>query len=428
MDSHDEKDGVRHEPVDRGAGNPATVPRSKAVGTAEEQSESTLEEQASENRGAPAESESGSKNGESSTVPLHEDTSAPKEDYDPEYGYRDAAPARPESAGTAVAAREQDAAKPVAASGAAPPPPPPPANETDGEDDEEEEMLRMSFMEHLEELRLRIIRSLMGVGVAFVLSLIFVDTLWSIVSAPAIRAMKEIGIADPKLVMLTPTESFSIIWIKLPILTAVFLASPWVLYQIWAFIAPGLYRRERRWAAPFVISSAALFILGGLFAYFVAFPLGLAFLLGIGLGNEVQPMVSIAYYFDLFVNVALGMGLVFELPVLIFFLALLRIVSPRFLVENSRYAILIIVVIAALITPTPDAINLMLISVPMGILYVLGVFAAYLLTLSREKRKFPWLILVMIFATILLLAAGTVYLAVAKYGFRLTSEWPFLVQ
>ena len=421
MGSHDEKDSVRHEPVDRGAESAATVPRSKAAGTAAEQPEDNQEAQASDNEGAPGKDDGFS-------APRQETTNATYEDYDSDYGYRDAAPAQPESTGAAVVAREQDASKPAAAAGGAPPPPPPPADDADGEDDEEEEMLRMSFMEHLEELRLRIIRSLMGVGVAFVLSLVFVDTLWSIVSAPAIRAMREIGIADPKLVMLTPTESFSIIWIKLPILTAVFLASPWVLYQIWAFIAPGLYRRERRWAAPFVVSSAALFILGGLFAYFVAFPLGLAFLLGIGLGNEVQPMVSIAYYFDLFVNVALGMGLVFELPVLIFFLALLRIVSPRFLVENSRYAILIIVVIAALITPTPDAINLMLISVPMGILYFLGVFAAYLLTLSREKRRFPWLILVMIVATILLLAAGTVYLAVAKYGFRLTSEWPFLVQ
>jgi sec-independent protein translocase protein TatC len=421
MGSHDEKDSVRHEQVDRGAESAATVPRSKAAGTAAEQPEDNQEAQASDNEGAPGKDDGFS-------APRQETTNATYEDYDSDYGYRDAAPAQPESTGAAVLAREQDASKPAAAAGGAPPPPPPPADDADGEDDEEEEMLRMSFMEHLEELRLRIIRSLMGVGVAFVLSLVFVDTLWSIVSAPAIRAMREIGIADPKLVMLTPTESFSIIWIKLPILTAVFLASPWVLYQIWAFIAPGLYRRERRWAAPFVVSSAALFILGGLFAYFVAFPLGLAFLLGIGLGNEVQPMVSIAYYFDLFVNVALGMGLVFELPVLIFFLALLRIVSPRFLVENSRYAILIIVVIAALITPTPDAINLMLISVPMGILYFLGVFAAYLLTLSREKRRFPWLILVMIVATILLLAAATVYLAVAKYGFRLTSEWPFLVQ
>lgn len=420
MGSHDEKDSVRHEPADGGAESAATVPRSKAAATAAEQPEDNLEAEASDNEGAPGKDDG-------FNAPLQETTNATHEDYDSEYGYRDAAPVQSEATGAAVVARERDAAQPIGGAGGAPPPPPP-ADETDGEDDEEEEMLRMSFMEHLEELRLRIIRSLMGVGVAFVLSLVFVDTLWSIVSAPAIRAMREIGIADPKLVMLTPTESFSIIWIKLPILTAVFLASPWVLYQIWAFIAPGLYRRERRWAAPFVVSSAALFILGGLFAYFVAFPLGLAFLLGIGLGNEVQPMVSIAYYFDLFVNVALGMGLVFELPVLIFFLALLRIVSPRFLVENSRYAILIIVVIAALITPTPDAINLMLISVPMGILYFLGVFAAYLLTLSREKRRFPWLILVMIVATILLLAAGTVYLAVAKYGFRLTSEWPFLVQ
>ena len=125
------------------------------------------------------------------------------------------------------------------------------------------------------------------------------------------------------------------IWIKLPVLCAIFLSSPWILCQVWAFISPGLYRRERRWAAPFVIGSAGLFILGGVFAYFVAFRFGLTFLLGIGRGNFVNPMVSITEYFDLFVNVTLGVALVFELPVIIFFLTLLRIVSPSFLVSTA---------------------------------------------------------------------------------------------
>ncbi|MBK7930504.1 MAG: twin-arginine translocase subunit TatC [Bryobacterales bacterium] len=113
-------------------------------------------------------------------------------------------------------------------------------------------------------------------------------------------------------------------------------------------------RKKRKWAAPFVIISAGLFILGGLFAYFVAFKLGLAFLIGIGISGNAQAVISLSNYLDLFTNVSLGMGLVFELPVLIFFLSLLRIVTPGFLVRNSRYAILGIVVVAALITPTPD--------------------------------------------------------------------------
>ena len=351
-------------------------------------------------------------------------TGAAYSDYDESNGYTD--PGSPNPAATELSA----APAPAAVAVAAPPPPPPPASsqQDEEEDGEEDGMLRMSFLEHLEELRQRIIKSLLGVGVAFVLSLTFVNELWQIVSAPAIEALRQVGIKDPRLAMLTPTESFQVIWVKLPILTATFLASPWILYQIWAFIAPGLYRRERRWAGPFVLCTAGLFILGGMFAYFVAFKLGLAFLLGIGVGNNVQPVVSLTEYFDLFVNVALGMGLVFELPVLIFFLALLRIVTPRWLLANSRYAILVIVIIAAIITPTPDVINLMIISVPMALLYFVGVLAAYLLTLSRERRRFPFVILFLIICGFLVVFAAGVYLAVTRFGFHLQTGWPFLVK
>ncbi len=119
-------------------------------------------------------------------------------------------------------------------------------------------------------------------------------------------------------------EMFNIIWFKLPVVCAIFLSCPWLLYQIWAFVSPGLYKKERRWAVPFILSAAGLFIIGGLFGYFVVFRFGLTFLLGIGKGNYVVPMVTITHYFDLFVNVVLGVGLVFEMPVLIFFLALLQ--------------------------------------------------------------------------------------------------------
>ena len=184
-------------------------------------------------------------------------------------------------------------------------------------------------------------------------------------------------------------EGFSIIWVKLPLLCSVFLASPWILYQAVAFIAPGLYQKERRWAIPGILSTAGLFIGGGLFAYFLAFRFGLEFLLGIGMMNGVQPVVTITEYFDLFVDVTLGVGLVFEMPVLIFFLTLIRLASPRFLLRHSRYAILAIVIIAAIVTPTPDVFNLMLFAVPMTLLYFVGVFAGYLLVLRREGRALP---------------------------------------
>ena len=126
------------------------------------------------------------------------------------------------------------------------------------------------------------------------------------------------------------------------------------------------------------------------FAYFLAFRYGLEFLLGIGMSNNVRPVVSITEYFDLFVNVTLGVGLVFELPVLIFLLTLLHILSPRFLLRHSRYAILIIVIVAAIITPTPDVFNLMLFAIPMCALYFVGVFLSYLIVLRREGQRFPW--------------------------------------
>ncbi len=285
----------------------------------------------------------------------------------------------------------------------------------------------MSFMEHLEELRSRIIKMLAGLAVAFVLSLVFANRLWEIVSAPAIEALQHLKYM-PYLVQISPMETFSIVWVKLPMLTSVFVASPWILYQVWAFIAPGLYRRERRWAAPFVICTAGLFILGGLFAYFVAFRYGLEFLLGIGRDIRITPMVSITEYFDLFVNVTLGIGIVFEMPILIFFLTLLHIVSPKFLMRHSRYAILAIVVLAAIVTPTPDVFNLMLFAIPMCALYFFGVFAGYLLVLRRENRRFPWKTVVMWSTGALVVAAVVVWFMISHYGYRVVQHWPYLVR
>jgi sec-independent protein translocase protein TatC len=211
-------------------------------------------------------------------------------------------------------------------------------------------------------------------------------------------------------------------------LASLFLAAPWILYQVWGFIAPGLYKRERRWAGPFVMCTAGLFVLGGAFAYYVAFRFGLAFLLGIGREINVQPMISATEYFNLFVNATLGIGLVFELPVLLFFLTLLRVVSPSFLLRNTRYAILIIVILAAIVTPTPDVFNLMLFSVPMCALFFVGVFASYLLVLHREKRRFPWARVFYGFLVFLAAVAGVLYLAVTKYGYHFVWHWPFLVR
>lgn len=301
-------------------------------------------------------------------------------------------------------------------------PPNPPEDEEDEDDDG---MLRMSFLEHLEELRRRIISALIGIGIAFGVSLIFADQMWKAVSEPAANALKALGYS-PTLKQLSPMDAFQTIYMKLPLLAAIFLSSPWVLWQVWSFVAPGLYKKERRFAGPVVLSTAGLFVLGGLFAYFVAFRFGLEFLLGIGRDINVEPAINMVDYFDLFVNVTLGIGVVFELPIVIFFLAMLRIVSAKFLIEHSRYAILIIVIIAAVITPTPDVFNLMLFAVPMVVLYFVGVFAAYLLELRRDEKSFPWASILVILLAVAGVAGGIVWALVAKYGYKLLPVWPFI--
>ena len=309
-----------------------------------------------------------------------------------------------------------------------PPPPPPPKPDKDDEEPEEEGMLRMSFMEHLEELRSRLLRAVVGIIAAFCLSVLFCKPLWRIVSEPAVQALTNLGINPPRLVGISPMEQFNVIYLKLPLLMSIFVGSPWLLYQVWAFISPGLYKREKRWAVPFITCTAGLFIAGGCFAYFVAFKYGLEFLLGIGRDINVSPMVSIDQYFDLFVDVTLGVGLIFELPVIIFFLTLLRLASPRFLLRHSRYAILAIAVVAAAVTPTPDAFTMMIFAVPMVLLYFVGVFASYLMVLRREGKPFPWKLVALIVLGLLIVAAGTIVGIIYQYHYRFIQHWPYFTK
>src|SRR5580693_8542983 len=319
-------------------------------------------------------------------------------------------------------------ARPPAAPGGSGKPPKPPEPPDDGEDDGEEGMARMSFLEHLEELRKRLLLAIGGVGVAFFLCLFFSDELWAIVFAPASAALTHLKVNPPTLKLINPMDSFQIMWMKLPILAAVFLSSPWILYQVWAFIAPGLYKRERRWAAPFVVSSAGLFIVGGFFAYFVAFRYGLEFLLGLGIGKGVDPSINITEYYDLFVDVMLGVGIIFEIPVLLFLLTLIKVASPAFLVRHSRYAILIIVILAAVITPTGDVFNLALFATPMIILFYIGIFASWILVLHREKRRFPWGTFFKWLGLVIVVLALVATAVTRYYGYHFVPRWPIFVR
>jgi sec-independent protein translocase protein TatC len=311
-------------------------------------------------------------------------------------------------------------------SGAKQPPPPPPTGRDDGSgDDDEEGMARMSFLEHLDELRTRILHSIYGLAVVYLGCLLFAQDLWRIVAEPFMGAVADYN-PPLTLTQLAVSEAFYLQYLKLPLVFGIFLASPWLMYQAWAFISPGLYRRERRWAMPFILSTAGLFVLGGVFGYFIALRYAIAFMVGVGTSMGIQPLISADSYFNTGIAIILGLGVVFQMPVVIFFLTLIRLVTPTFLLNNVRYAILIIFVLAAAITPTPDVFNMVLFAGPMILLFYIGIFASYLLVLSREGRRMPAKVLVPIILVVLLAAAGGVYYLYAVKGYHFIQQFPWL--
>jgi sec-independent protein translocase protein TatC len=187
---------------------------------------------------------------------------------------------------------------------------------------------------------------------------------------------------DDKLIYTSPTGAINLI-ITLGVYLGLVLASPWVLYQVWLFVAPGLYKHERRAVWMFVTSSVFLFLVGIAFGYFVMLPYVLKFL--ISFQGPFRPLIDINEYFDLIFIVLLGLGLIFELPILIFFLALFGLVTPKMLLKNFRYAVLIITILAAIITPTPDATTMLIFMAPMFLLYLLGVLVSAVVV--RRKRR-----------------------------------------
>jgi sec-independent protein translocase protein TatC len=283
--------------------------------------------------------------------------------------------------------------------------------DNDEEELQEQEELhgQMSFLDHLEELRNRLIRMLIAVGVAFGVCWWQAGRISRIIQIPIAEAItgEKIKVMDElhqvwavirynasplansaiQLNMLKATDGFNLA-MKVAFLGGIFLASPFIMWQIWGFISPGLYKRERRYALPFVISSTVLFFIGGLFGYFVAFPYAMKFLIEFGLQDMgMKPMISGLEYFDQFIAIELCLGIVFLLPALIFLLSRFGLVSGSFLLRNTKYAVLIIFIIAAVITPTPDIPDMMVVAVPMLGLYLLGVIVAYLFGKKRKTEE-----------------------------------------
>lgn len=303
-------------------------------------------------------------------------------------------------------------------------PPPPPGDEGDGEEDD---MARMSFLEHLDELRTRLLRALGGLVAVYVVCIAFAPDLLAFVLTPFYAAVNAITTPDGtaiKVISTRPLEQFQVQYIKVPLIAAVFIGSPWLMFQAWQFIAPGLYKREKRWAVPFILTTASLFILGGMFCYFVALRVTLQFLLTVSIG-QVEPYISVNEYLNTFIILEIGLGLVFQLPVLIFFFTLLRLTTPRFLLRNVRYAVLIMFVIAAIITPTGDPLTMTLFAGPMIALYFVGIGASWLLVLRREGRRLPWLRIILTLLAFLAVIAGIVLYLHLYHGYGFTPDFPW---
>jgi sec-independent protein translocase protein TatC len=252
-----------------------------------------------------------------------------------------------------------------------------------GDEQKPDAMPTMGFLDHLEELRTRLVYSIIAVAVGFFACWGYREKIYAFMQKPIMDALKANGMSD-KLVYLNPVEPFNL-YLKIAALAGLFLTSPFVLYQVWMFISPGLYRNEKRYVMPFMASTIALFTSGGYFGYRIVYPRALEFL--IGFGKQFQPMITIGEYTSLFLSIVLGMGLIFEMPILIFFLALMGIISAGFMWKNFRYAILIIFIIAAIVTPTPDVLNMCIFAAPMIGLYILSIGIAWLVHPKQRRAR-----------------------------------------
>lgn len=244
----------------------------------------------------------------------------------------------------------------------------------------------MSFFDHLVELRKRIISALIAVGIGMVIGLTVARRFINFISQPMWDALRANHI-DPSLYYTHPAGYVSL-YISIGLYLGIALAMPWVLYQVWLFVAPGLYKHERRAVASFIGSSMFLFVCGIAFGYYVMLPQVLTFVVAFANGGSVvgniKPLIDINEYFDLILVVLVGLGVIFELPVVVFILSLFGIVTPKFLLRNFRYALLLITVAAAIVTPTPDATTMLIFMAPMVVLYFIGVLVSY--AVLRNKR------------------------------------------
>ena len=249
---------------------------------------------------------------------------------------------------------------------------------------EEEPGARMSFFEHLVDLRKRLVNSFIAIGIGMLIGFFAAKYVIDYVVGPVRMALRANGLQDS--VYYSSLQGYVGLYINLSFYLGLVLAMPVVLHQVWLFVAPGLYKHERRAVTSFIFSSMALFVCGVTFGYFILLPRVLNFLIRFASGGPIKPLISINEYFELVLAVLVGLGLIFELPVLIFILSVFGIVTPRFLLRNFRYGMLIITIVAAIVTPTPDATTMLVFMAPMVVLYFVGVLVSYIVV-RRKKAK-----------------------------------------
>ncbi|OIP28808.1 MAG: twin-arginine translocase subunit TatC [Deltaproteobacteria bacterium CG12_big_fil_rev_8_21_14_0_65_43_10] len=229
---------------------------------------------------------------------------------------------------------------------------------------------KLPFTSHLEELRRRLIVCFIAVGIGFLASYTFKEEILKILMKPLLDVLPPGG----SLVFTGLTEAFSA-YLKVSLLTGIFIASPVVLYQIWSFVSPGLHEIEKRYVFPFVLFSTIFFVGGALFGYFVAFPSAFKYLMSFAT-ETIRPLPSVKEYLSLSIGLLFAFGIVFELPLFVFFLTKIGVVDAKMLPSKRKYAIVIIFIVAAIVTPTPDAVNQLIMAVPLFLLYELSIWVA----------------------------------------------------
>lgn len=229
----------------------------------------------------------------------------------------------------------------------------------------------MTFLEHFEELRRRLYLAFIGIIVSFIICWFFSDYMFGIVAEPYYKLASH----GQKLTVLGLTDAF-FVYMKIAFFTGLIFSSPWVFYQLWAFISPGLKSKEKRFALPFVIGTTFFFVAGVLFCYYAVLPLTIRYFLSFN--KNFVDRTSILWYWSFFFKFHIGIGLTFETPVLIFFLAKLGFVTWRFLISKFKYAIVISFIVSAIVTPSQDMFTQTVVAIPLILLYAIGILVAFL--------------------------------------------------